>query len=82
MPVRLDDTAFDTDESWAAKVRQRHLSDLRQGNQHEAHTRRRLTGCYATSRQRTNNKRLLCRTHRLYVSVSVIIQPAVGVCVR
>ena len=36
-PVRLDDTVFDTEESWAAKVRQRHIGDFRQWKQHDAY---------------------------------------------
>ena len=36
-PVRVDDTVFDTEESWAAKVRQRHIGDFRQWKQHDAY---------------------------------------------
>ena len=38
-PVRVDDTVFDTEESWAAKVRQRHIGDFRQWKQHDAYTK-------------------------------------------
>jgi hypothetical protein len=36
-PVRVDDTVFDTEESWAAKVRQRHIGDFRQWKDHDAY---------------------------------------------
>ena len=36
-PVRLDDTVFDTEESWAAKVRQRHIGDFRPWKDHDAY---------------------------------------------
>ena len=37
LPVRVDDTVFATEESWAAKVRQRHIGDFRQWKQHDAY---------------------------------------------
>ena len=36
-PVRLDQTVFDTEESWAAKVRQRNIGDFRAWKEHDAY---------------------------------------------
>jgi len=36
-PVRVDDSAFATDEPWAAKIRQRHIGDFSQWRDHGAY---------------------------------------------
>jgi hypothetical protein len=36
-PVRLDDSAMDTKEAWAAKLRARHIGDFRRRKKHDAY---------------------------------------------
>ena len=50
-PVRVDHTIFDTEEPWAAKVRQRHIGDFRQWKQPDVYQKA-FDRLLATSRRR------------------------------